>query len=410
MRKVGNYRNHSRRARWVAWIIDTFLFFLLWIKRFFRKLFFPFRSVSRRNEPFSVAGKILLIRLDHLGDLLMTTPAISAIKSSFPQSTLHLLGGPSALALAPGLPQIKKTFTFSVPWYDGGRAQLFSVRQYVCLIRKLRQEKYDAVIDFRGDIRILVLFALLSGAPVRVGYSRLGGESLLTHSVPFDTSAHFVVGNLSLIQTLTWSARIEADPQPSIIPTREDRAYIQRLLESMGERQNSRWVVIHPTTIPHWQLKRWPPERFATLADELIHHEGIRIIFTGTEMDAPALDLIIANMKAPALNLARKTSLLGLAALLAGCALFVSGDTGPMHLAAAVGAPLVAIFGPTESARSGPYGQAHRIRVLQHPIPCRRPCYVSRCPAEHRCMREISVTEVLWACRELLAVQKKGEK
>lgn len=395
MKSYRRYKNHGAGAKIAAWAIDLFFAPLYRAGRALRGLF------SAAKERPAAPEKILLVRLDHIGDLLMTTPAVHALKAQFPGASLHFLASPASRPVVESNPDIERTSVFSVPWYDGGRAQRFPLGEYVRLLRGLRRERYDAAIDFRGDIRVMFLFLLLSGARQRVGFSGLGGEFLLTRSVPFSQERHFAELNLALAGSLSGRPLAEAG-RPFMAGNAGDASRVDALLAELGIAAAERLVAIQPATIPHWRLKRWPPGRFAALADALVRNEGARVILTGGPADRETLDQVAAAMEEKAHVVAGKASLTELGELLKRCRLFVTNDTGPMHVAAAVGAPLVAVFGPTAPGRSGPLGDAERIRVIRRDVPCRRPCFVTSCPRGHECMEKIGVEEVLAACRELL--------
>ncbi len=402
MRTWRQYKNYSRHAKISAWGIDLTAGTLF-------KIGAACIRALRRIFPISPPGlpgtrKILLIRLDHIGDLLMTTPAIHALKLRFPESSLCLLASPSALPIVAGNPEIDRTFFFRVPWYDGGRAQRFSCREYILLLRRLRRERFDAAIDFRGDFRVLFFFSFLGGMKQRVGYAALGGEFLLTRSCPYDETRHFVDANLALANCLDGPLAAPGI-QYFVNSSSTDVAHVDNFLSELGIGAGDRIVGIHPATIPHWRLKRWAPARFAALADALILREGAKIVFTGGKEDAAELENIVSLMREKAWITAGRTSIPQLAQLIRRCRLFVTNDTGPMHIAAAVATPLVAIFGPTDPQRSGPCGNPEMIRVVRRDVPCRRPCFVSECAMGHECMNGIEVADALQACEELLHLQ-----
>lgn len=402
MRTWRQYKNYSRHAKISAWCIDLTAGTLFKIAaacgRAIRSVF----PVSGQGPP--AAKKLLLIRLDHIGDLLMTTPAIHALKLRFPESSLCLLASPAALPIIAGNPEIDRTFSFRVPWYDGGRAQRFSCREYIRLLRQLRRERFDAAIDFRGDFRVLLFFSFLGKAKQRVGYAALGGEFLLTRSCPYDENRHFVDANLALANCLDGppaSPGIQyfVNASPAIA------SHVDKFLSKLGIGAGDSIIGIHPATIPHWRLKRWAPARFAALADALARREGVKIVLTGGKEDVAELENIVSLMREKAWITAGRTSIPQLVELIRRCRLFVSNDTGPMHIAAAVATPLVAIFGPTDPQRSGPNGNPRLIRVIRHDVPCRRPCFVAECTIGHECMNGIEVADALQACEELLRLQ-----
>ena len=383
----------------MAWVIDicggsVYRLIKAFLMAF--RFFFPCANTHQ-----TMTKSILLIRLDHLGDVLMTTPAIRVLKQHFPEKSLIMLVSPSSYPVVEGNPDLDHIYTFNVPWFDGKRSQRFNLKAYLKLIRTLRQEQLEIAIDFRGDFRILLFFSFLSGARQRVGFKDLGGEFLLTTRCKYDEGKHFVELHLDLIRSLGIS--VNSQEIRYALPTSlEDKAYIDNLFAELGIAPEHVVVGIHPTTIAHWTLKRWKPERFAALADRLVVQYGVKLILTGGKQEFNAISHIAALMKATAYIAAGRTSIKQLAELIKRCQLFISNDTGPMHLAVAIQTPLVAIFGPTNPQRSGPYGNPELYRVIQHNVPCRRPCFVSECPRQHECMEAITVEQVLQACQSLL--------
>jgi predicted lipopolysaccharide heptosyltransferase III len=397
MRTYRDYKNYSTSAKLMAWGIDLLGGIGYALIQLFVSLF---RIFAPRHE-YPQSKKVLLIRLDHLGDVLMTTPAIHTLKQHCPETSLIMLVSPSSYPVVDGNPDLDKIYTFKVPWFDGKRAQRFDLRAYLKLIRTLRQEQIDTAIDFRGDFRILFCFSWLSGARNRVGFNNLGGEFLLTTRCEYADQKHFVELNFDLIKSL--GVPVNLHDIHYVLPTSaEDKTSNDRLFEELGITPNDIVVGIHPTTIPHWKLKRWQGERFAELADRLSAQYGTKVVLTGGAEELETISWIASLMKTTAHIAAGRTSFKQLAELMTRCRLFVANDTGPMHIAVAVHTPLVAIFGPTNPQKSGPYGNPERYRVVQHDVPCRRPCFVAECPRNHACMEAISVDQVFQACQSLL--------
>lgn len=399
MRTYRRYKNYSTPAKMMAWGIDIcggFVYRLL--NAFWRVLCSVFPDVPSGQPAMK---SILLIRLDHLGDVLMTTPAIRALKQHFPDKSLHMLVSPSSYPVVEGHPDLDQIYTFSVPWFDGKRFQRFNLQAYLKLLHRLRSAQFEIAIDFRGDLRSVLFFAFLSGARQRVGFEDLGGEFLLTTRCEYDEDKHFVESNLDLLRSLGIS--VNSQESRYVLPSSpEDQGFIDNLLAEFRLEPQHVIVGIHPTTIAHWTLKRWKSERFAELADRLNEQSGVKIILTGGKQELEAIAHIAGLMKTPAYVAAGRTSVKQLGALIKRCQLFISNDSGPMHIAVAAQTPLVAIFGPTNPQRSGPYGNPELYRIVQHPVPCRRPCFVSACPRQHECMEAITVEQVLRACHSFL--------
>lgn len=400
MRGYHDYKNYSNRAKIIAWGIDI----LGGIVYNGVKIFtFPLRFFFRQTiHPHSLSPRILLIRLDHIGDVLMTTPAIHALRRHYPKSFLAILVSPSSYPIVENNPDIDKIYTFNVPWFDGGRSQRISLKAYFQLLRILRKERFDIAVDCRGDFRVLFLFSFLSGSRRRVGFTHLGGEFLLSDGVDYDEHKHFVELNFDLINSL--DVPVHSGIHYYIHSSDEDKSYIQTMLTEFGIIEDDMIIGIHPTTIPHWKLKRWRQDRFAELADQLSVKYKAKIVFTGSEHDRESIQRICSLMKETAYNAAGKTSLHQLAMLISFCQLFISNDSGPMHIAVAVKTPLVAIFGPTNPKKSGPYGNPELYRVVQHSVLCPYPCFVTECSRNHECMEEITVKNVLHVCQDLFLI------
>jgi ADP-heptose:LPS heptosyltransferase len=278
------------------------------------------------------------------------------------------------------------------------------LREYLRLLIRLKQERIEIAIDFRGDFRILLWFSWLAGARQRVGFTHLGGEFLLTNPCEYDPRKHFVDLNLDLLRSLNVPVERQS-VRYVFLTSAKDQQDVEPILAQAGICGQERLIAIHPSTVPHWTLKRWTLEGFATVAGRLIAENGVTVIFTGGVHDEAYIHKITSQMRVSAVTLAGKTSLAQLAEVLRRCDMLITNDTGPMHLALAVDTPVVAIFGPTVPEKSGPYGQAVPYRVLTYPVPCRRPCFVMECPYQHACMRQITPDQVFQACQELLRIR-----
>ena len=209
---------------------------------------------------------------------------------------------------------------------------------------------------------------------------------------PVSMEQHALVRGLKLLEAI-------GVPAPDVVydlPVSDaDRRRAADLLRERGVQDRRRLIAINP--VAQWATKLWPPEKFSRLADALQRRGNARVVFTGGPGDRQVIARILAGMARPAAHLAGETTLTVLAAVYERAACVVSTDTGPMHLAAAVGAPLVALFGPTAPWRTGPFGSGHR--VLRAGVDC-SPCFKRQCPTIH-CMAQISVEQVLDAVQAL---------
>ncbi|HEY9880899.1 MAG TPA: glycosyltransferase family 9 protein [Leptolyngbyaceae cyanobacterium] len=359
------------------------------------------------QEDWTTANRILCIRLDSLGDVLMTTPAMRAIKETNPQAHLTLMTSGAGGAMAPKgqsstiaslLPIIDETLIYDAPWLKATASRKDSQPEYA-MFEHLRQQQFDAAIIFTvysQNPLPSAFMAYMADIPLRLAYCRENPYQLLTHTVkelePEQFIRHEVQRQLDLVASVGYHT---TNPRMTLeIPLKAQKR-VALLLSELGLPANS-WVVIHPgASAPS---RRYPPEQFAQVADSLIA-QGIPVVFTGTEPERPLIDSIRAQMEAPALSLVGMLDLAEMAALLQTAPLLLSNNTGPVHLAAAVGTPVVDLYALTNLQHT-PWGVPNR--VLFHDVPCRL-CYKSICPEGHQdCLRLVEPGQVVDAVLELL--------
>jgi lipopolysaccharide heptosyltransferase II len=352
------------------------------------------RLAGGRVPPLDAASvrRILVIRLDLLGDLVFAAPTIAALRAKYPGAQLTLLTLPYTRPLAALIPGVDRTLAIDVNRYRRP-AGWQHLGEAVRLVRKLRAARFDLCLALHG--RPAGVFALLSGARYRVGYA--------AHAYPFafnvpvdgrryDRRQHETEYCLDLAR------EVGADGPP--VPRLVAPATAYRV---PGLAPSERYLVIHPGA-SNGSAKRWPAAAWGRLAHDAAQALGYRVVVSGGESERALVAAVAAGAGQVAVPLVG-TSLLELAALLAGAEALVSGDTGPLHLAAALGRPVLGVYGPTDPAQTGPLG-AHA-RVIRHPVPC-GPCYDLRAPAEcklpdraHVCMRELAPEMVLAALLRL---------
>lgn len=361
--------------------------------------------------------RILLIRLDLLGDLVLTMPAAAYLRSRFRDVEIDFLTLPQTAPLLEHYSWIGRLFTVDVNQLrpSGEWLQRTSWEAAATVVRAIREREYDAVVSFCGTWASA--FALLSDAPLTVGYA---GEALHNaHSVAlpggrYDRPGHEAEWCLRVATSA--AARRLVGPAARYTPERYGftgpaaltplpaaQASVQELLRERGLAPGGRIAVLHAGA-RNGAAKRWPTDRLAQLAGWL-SAQGLRPVLTGTKAESRIAGEIVAATRGPILDLSGQTSIAELVALLAGADLVVSGDSAPMHLAVALGRPVVAIHGPTAPEISGPWGG--RSTVVRNRLPC-MPCYDATDPAEcplghHRCLRELTVESVSAAAARVLA-------
>jgi heptosyltransferase-1 len=340
---------------------------------------------------------ILIVKLSAIGDVLHTLPAVNALRVHYPEARITWVVEESAAALVEGHPALdrvlvsrRKRWVKALLSRDRCREALREIRGF---IRALRDTRYDLVIDFQQLLKSGVIVALARGR-VKAGFGP-GMQHMemsylfLNRRIPrVSMEHHALLRNLMLIGALG-------------VPTSEvayrlpvdgaDRKEVERILKREGIAQRRRLVAVNP--VAQWETKLWPNRRFAALADRLAREYGADIVFTGGPDDRPIVADIVSRMAMPAVDLAGQTTLRTLAALFQRARLVISTDTGPMHLAAAVGTPVVAVFGPTAPWRTGPFGPGHTVVRLGPPC---SPCFKRTCPrGDHLCMAGLGLDAVL---------------
>ena len=336
--------------------------------------------------------RLLLIKPSSLGDIVHALPAFDALRRQFPDAEF------SWLVKAQWADLLRRVDGLDRIWPVGQ-----GLTEWMSKIGRLRAYGFDLVVDLQGLFRSGAA-AWLTGCALRIGLAnaREGSALCYTHRVPVPTpEMHAVDRYLLVARALGCPA---SPPAYHLTPLAEDLQIVHTLLTEVGVSVNAKWVVMQVSA--RWPTKRWPLESFATVARALVR-EGIQVVLIGsTEEQEEARQVAQAS---GAKSLAGRTSLAVLPALLQASACLVTNDSGPMHVAVAMGTPVVALFGPTSEVRTGPYGPSHR--VLSRPIPC-RPCLSRTCrnvtPME--CLVGISPEEVVRGVYESLAATLPVER
>jgi len=337
--------------------------------------------------------RILVIRLDRLGDVILSTPVLQVLRQQFPHAFIAMMVRPACREVIEGNPYLDEVILYD---RDGMH---HSVRATIGFARRLRRHTFDTAIVLHPTNRSHWI-PWLAGIPIRVGYDRKCGW-LLTHRVPHrkqEGEKHEAAYTLELLEPFGIAAR-EPHPFVPIHATAERR--VASLLAERAVEPTERLVAIHPSA--SCVSKRWMPERFAQVADRLISEQHVRICLVAGEADALYAHQVARAMRRPALDFAGRLGVGELAALLHRCRLLVSNDSGPVHVAAAVGTPVVDIFGRNQRGLSplrwGPVGEGHII--LHKEVGCVT-CLAHNCDIEFLCLASVSVDEVYRAAVSIL--------
>ncbi len=335
--------------------------------------------------------KILIIKLSAIGDVVQTLPSLEAIKRLYAVSEITWVVEEAAANILDGHPLIdrllisrRKAWTAML---RNPRTVLTGLGGMIRFFRDLRDTRYDIAIDFQGLFKSGVLIGL-AHADRKIGFDRTRELSylFLNERLPaYDIERHALERYLDVARYL--GAR---DPAPvCTLPIERELSEVRQKLAGINK-EGGPLIIINP--VARWKTKLWKEHSFAELADRLIQERGAVVVFSGSREDREVNERIISMMKRTALNWAGETTLKELAAIATLSDLFITTDTGPMHLAAAAGARVLALFGPTAPWRTGPYGESHR--VVRTGIEC-SPCFKRNCESNVRCMEGIRVEDVL---------------
>jgi len=342
--------------------------------------------------------RVLAVRLDAMGDVLMTGPAIRALAQTGHEVTL--LTSPSGAAAAALLPGLHHILTYEAPWMKATAPRASSEADFA-MIERLARERFDAAVIFTVYSQNPLppaMLCYLAGIPRRLAHCREDPYQLLTEWVKEpeseSTVRHEVRRQLDLVGSV--GCTIDDERMRVVIPS-EAQAHVERLVHWRQLDDGGPWAVVHPgASAPS---RRYPPELFARACRELVLDHDMRLVFTGSEAERPLVDEVRELMNAPTECLVGELLLGEMAALLAAAPLLISNNTGPVHLASAVGCPVVDLYALTNPQHT-PWMMPHR--VLNHDVPCRW-CYKSVCPqGHHDCLRKLPPSAVVAAALELL--------
>ena len=342
--------------------------------------------------------KVLFIQLSALGDTILAIPAIRAIRHAFPNAEFTILASSTNLNYLAACPYIDKHIAFRKTGYQ--------------LISSLRREGFDWVIDLEHWPRLSALLAYATGAPRRVGFSTKGQHrhSLFTETVPHIQGRHEVRNFLSLATQLECPIH---ELGLEVWWDEKARTWIRETLAKAEVALDQPLIVLHPEAGRRGEpRRRWPQGRYVALANALVEQYDAQIVLTGAPDEVAVSEEIAARTKHRSVVLAGRTDVNQLAALFADATLVVSGNCGPMHLAAATGTPVVGLHGPTNFAQWGPWDR--NAGIVRARIPC-SPClnlgFEYGCQAlsdgTSPCMHTVEVTAVLRECERLLADENR---
>ncbi len=344
------------------------------------------------TEPLA-PKRLLVVRLDRIGDVVLTTPALSALRQHFPHAFIAMMVRPPCLELVQGHPHLNEVIEYDKDGLHHG------VAATIRFARRLQRYAFDTALILHPTNRSHWI-PWLARIPVRIGYDRKCAW-LLTHRLPHRKQEGAKHEAAYTLEPLALFGITPPPPQP-LIPVHDAAVRrVGQLLAQAGVSPEALLVAMHPSA--SCISKRWMPERFAQVADRLIAERGASVCLVAGADDAPVAQRVAEAMQRPVVNLAGQLSVGELAALLARCRLLVSNDSGPVHIAAAVGTPVVDIFGRNQRGLSplrwGPLGAGHII--LHKEVGCVT-CLAHNCDIEFLCLTSLETEEVYQAAATIL--------
>lgn len=324
----------------------------------------PFRTRHRPHFP----ARILLLRLERIGDLLMTLPALAEVRAAAPEAEIDLVVGSWNRDVASSIPGINNVVVVDAPWLARGATSAGPAALTRSAIA-WRKRRYDVAVNFEPDVRSNAMLAV-SGARWTAGYRSAGGGPLLDQALDYLPGEHTVDNACRLVRAVLGGGHRASRPRLAIPAARQHEADV--LLAGRARPL----VAMH--VAGGREVKQWDPQRFAAVAHQLIQDRGATLVLTGGPGDRALVDALKRGLPPThVIDVSTLTDLVAVAAVLERCDLMITGDTGPMHLAAAVGTPIVAVFGPSDPRRYAPRG--HLDRIVRIDLPC-APCNRIRLP------------------------------
>jgi ADP-heptose:LPS heptosyltransferase len=343
---------------------------------------------SPRELDWDACRSVAVLRLDHLGDLLNAFPALDALRRRLPKARIDLFVGPWGRELAQLCPSVDSVVVVDAPWFRRPERVDWPWKSIALLAQRIRDGRYDLAVELRGDLRHhLALWA--SGTPQRLGHALTAGRFLLTNPGIYRPGIHEIDQNLSLIGAQTKGAKVRLRLPASA------RAGAAQVMKALGLKPG--FVAVQAAC--GTPAKRWIPGRWAQLIKGL--PAKYSVVLLGSEQEREEMASIAAQCGTRRPRIAAgMLSLSSLAALLKQAKLLISVDSGPAHLAAAVGTPVLGLYSGTNMV--GQWGvRGRQVHILRAEVPC-SPCELSSCPYTNECMRRIGEREALEAAKAML--------
>lgn len=339
--------------------------------------------VSRSTVIIPLRPRHIIVRMPNwLGDLVMATPILTDLRHHWPEAKITVSCQGILGTVIQEDPHIDDILPFKRP------SSWLNLKAHQEILKPLKQGSYDLGVLLTNSLSSAWWF-WRGAIQNRIGYATHGRSWLLDHAIPFPLqreSQHLVITYKMLLEPLGIPVSKTA-PKLYLSPAEQQTA--KDKLAGFGVQKGDIVIGINPGAA-YGSAKCWLPERFKQLTHELLQKPHLKILYFGDKAGAPLVNEICKGFPDRVINLAGKTTIRELMAFIESCSLFLTNDSGPMHVASALGIPLIALFGSTSDVATGPYNGG---RVIHKHVPC-SPCYRRECPIDFRCMTRIEVKEV----------------
>ena len=372
------------KKSWRWHFVRAFDFFLDRFSKRFQKIPFP-----------NPVRNILVVRLDQIGDLVCSLPVFQALKTKFPNAKITALVGEEGKAILDQNPFVDRLIVFHSNWFSKKKwRNPRNPFEFFQILAMLRKQKYDLGFDPRGDLRNITMMTL-AGVRFRVGYGIAGGAGLLHYMPVYDQELHQVELNLRLVSDKMISRK---NVKPEIYLTAKEKEEAFQKLKTLGAQKGMRLIAVHPEA--GYPSKEWEECQFKELIQKLLKDPQNQILIFGLSRARRISDFFSSSNQV--VNLVGAVSLREMIAMISQCHLFIGNDSGPSHIAQALGIPAVVIAsGTNEYEKWGIWTEPSK--VLKHEVPC-SPCHLRDCNVEgHPCMSQISADQVSEAMQELVS-------
>jgi len=341
---------------------------------------------SRRFE------RILLVKPSSLGDIVHALPVLHGLRTRYPEAHISWLVFATFAPLIEHHPELNEVIPLDRRRFRGRGCRTSKALTLAGFVRELRSRRFDLVVDLQGLFRSGIM-SLATGCPTRIGFAHAREMAWMfyTHHIRADdVDTHAAERNYLLAHLLGFA---DVPLVFDLAVTDQERRAASDVLREAGLADDDPFIAVFPGA--RWETKRWPVARIAAVMDRLWGENGLRSVLLGAPDERAVCDEVDRQSRSKPVNLAGKTGVRDLVAVIERASVVLAHDSAPMHVAAALNRPLVAILGPTNPRRTGPYGMSES--VVQANLPC-APCYLKRlaqCPYHHACMRSIEPERIV---------------